>query len=145
MKKIISAVLACVLIVLAAACAVGEKVYYDEVKLPKLTKAKEPNVVVATSGAKQTKNKMLRHRMDSCVDASDNPISATQAVRLWRQDGQSVTRVLWHHSNNSYDMGKGSSTLIKDKQYKLKARGNTDNGCTVYISGWIDPDGGENK
>lgn len=67
--------------------------------------------------------------------------SHTQAVKMWRSDGSSVTGVCWHKVG-TYDMGVGSTRMLVGYTYYAKARGNTDNGGAVKISGKLNADGG---
>ncbi len=153
MKKIISALLICAMLItlIASACAKTDKNTYEsykDKKLPKLTDAEiranpdkeEPNIKLITSSVKQNKrtNNPFKAKIKTCVNANNNKaIKESQRVRLWRDDGESVTAPLWHKIGSPYELGYGSSTMLPGYSYILKARPNTNNGCDVKISGWV--------
>lgn len=150
MKKIVSIICVIVILTFAITCvsAAGSEsniAVYSNKYLKKLNNSIEPNVLLGETGTKNNANKSVKHEVDSVVDAGGNTVSINQAVKMWRSDGTQITKVLWHHTANTYSMGVGSSKLLTGYSYKVKARGNTDNPSAVYMSGSIDPDGGRNK
>lgn len=150
MKKIVSMICVIVILTFTITCvsAAGNEsniVEYSNKYLKKLKDGIEPNVLLGETGTKNNAKKSVKHEVDSVVDAGGSTVKINQAVKMWRSDGTEITRVLWHHNNNSYSMGVGSANLLTGYSYKVKARGNTDNPSAVYMSGSIDPDGGREK
>ncbi len=153
MKKFVSALLICMMVLAMAAsvCAESSNTLdrYSNKTLPKLTDADlnndktkaEPNVLLVTSSSKVYKrtDKPFMHRFTKCIAVSGGRnINETQCVKLWRDDGKSVTKPLWHPiGGNPHELGNGASNMKPNYCYKLKCRGNTKNKCSVKVSGWV--------
>lgn len=138
MKKRIAFVVVLVLL-LSTIGALASYKNYSGISLPKVTTAIDPNIFVA-SDAKNTNGESARNNLQTVVTSSN-----TQAFRLWRGPGKSVsvTGVRWHKAPGTYFLGIGSTTLKAGYTYNLYARGNTDNTSAVTISGAFDADGGD--
>lgn len=139
MNRKIVAICLVILMVLSSITALAEYVSYTGKTLPKVTTAIEPNVYLGATNNKTSSTESGRHEVTSIATSSN-----TQAVKMWRADGASVTGVLWHKVG-TYDMGVGSSTMNTGTWYYARARGNTDNTGAVVITGQLDADGGRPK
>lgn len=138
MKRRFVASVLFVLLLLVSVSAMAAWVSYPGRTLPKVYDAIVPNVYLQTTGVKVSSTQSGRHNLLTVVTSSN-----TQAVRMWRSDGTSVTGTLWHSAGGLYNMGIGSTTMITGATYIVRARGNTDNTGAVVVTGRVDADGGD--
>lgn len=135
-RRFIAGVLFTILL-FSSLSAMAAWVSYPGRTLPKIYVPTDPNVYLQTTGTKISSTQSGRHNLQSVVTSSNS-----QAVRMWRSDGVSVTGVLWHSAGGTYNMGVGSSAMLTGYTYVVRARGNTDNTSSVVVTGRVDADGG---